>query len=214
MHVIDWNLYKTKWKHLKGIKFLPVGSCPIVDLWIGVDHSDLLYSLKDVRWHPGEPIARLTPLGWTCIGVLDHEAARTENSFTFFVNDSDKLNCLIPRLWDIGIQLVQPKEKLHRDTVAKTIAFDDGPYSVGLPWKTKRHKLPDKFKMVLRRLQNTEKRLQRSPELRVAYSEELQSYKTRQRLHLQGPYRRRETPTSLVPSHFPILSPDKSSMKT
>ena len=163
MHVIDWNLYKTKWKHLKGIKFLPVGSCPIVDLWIGVDHSDLLYSLKDVRWHPGEPIARLMPLGWTCIGVLDHEAARTENSFTFFVNDSDKLNCLIPRLWDIGIQLVQPKEKLHRDTVAKTIAFDDGPYSVGLPWKTKRHKLPDKFKMVLRRLQNTEKRLQRSP---------------------------------------------------
>ena len=33
------------------------GARPIVDLLIGVDHADLLYSLEDVRGRLGEPIA-------------------------------------------------------------------------------------------------------------------------------------------------------------
>ena len=53
---------------MKEIEFPSIGPRSIVDLLIGVDHSDLLYSLEDVRGQPGEPIARLTPLGWTCIG--------------------------------------------------------------------------------------------------------------------------------------------------
>ena len=56
MQVVDWSLYKSKWKHLKGIKVPQVGPRPIVDLLIGVDQADLLYSLEDVRGKPGEPI--------------------------------------------------------------------------------------------------------------------------------------------------------------
>ena len=62
MHVLNWNLYKTNWKHLERIK---VGPRSIVDLLIGVDQADLLYSLGDVRGRPGELILRLTQLGWT-----------------------------------------------------------------------------------------------------------------------------------------------------
>ena len=40
--VLNWNLYKTKWKHLERIKFPQVGPRPIVDLLIGVDQADLL----------------------------------------------------------------------------------------------------------------------------------------------------------------------------
>ena len=35
--------------HLKAIKFPQEGPRPIVDLVIGVDQTDLLYSLEDVR---------------------------------------------------------------------------------------------------------------------------------------------------------------------
>lgn len=63
---------------LKGIKLTQVGPRPIVDLLIGADQADLLYSLEDVRGKPGEPIARLTPLGLTCIG--NPEGASRENS--------------------------------------------------------------------------------------------------------------------------------------
>jgi len=29
----------------------------------------ILIGLEDIRGEPGEPIARLTPLGWTCVGA-------------------------------------------------------------------------------------------------------------------------------------------------
>ena len=180
MKVLNWNLYKTKWKHLEHIKFPQVGPSPIVDLLIGVDQADLLYSLEDVRGRPGEPIARLTPLGWTCIRNPELQAIQAQTNFTFLANDSHELNNLVWRFWDVDdskeIQIVKPEEKIARDVVAETLTFEDGHYSVGLPWKTKDHNLPDNFTMVMHRLQSTEKRLQKSPELAKAYSDILETY--------------------------------------
>ena len=48
MHAVDWQKHKSNWKHLENIEFPEVGPKPIVDILIGVDHSDLLYSLEDV----------------------------------------------------------------------------------------------------------------------------------------------------------------------
>ena len=70
MRVIDWGKYVAKCTHLKEIKFPSPGIRPIVDLLIGVDYAELHYSFKDVRGQPGEPVARLTPLGWTCTGTV------------------------------------------------------------------------------------------------------------------------------------------------
>ena len=145
-----------------------------------MDQADLLYSLEDVRGRPGEPIARLTPLGWTCIGNPELQASRTQTNFTFLVNDSHKLNNPVRRFWDIDdskeIQIVKPEEKIARDLVAETLTFEEGHYSVGLPWKTNDHDLPNNFTMAMHRLQNTEKRLQKSPELAKAYSDVLETY--------------------------------------
>ena len=118
MPVVDWSLYKSKWKHLKSIKFPQVGPRPIIDLLIGVDHADLLYPLEDVRGKPGESIDRLTPLGWTCIGKSGSQADTVQANFTFLVNqDSHELNNLVRRLWDFGepkeVQTVRPEEKLE-----------------------------------------------------------------------------------------------------
>ena len=70
MKVIDWGKYATKCTHLKGIQFPNPGSRPIVDLLIGIDYVELHYSFKDVRGQLREPIARLTPLGWTYTGTV------------------------------------------------------------------------------------------------------------------------------------------------
>lgn len=114
MQVVDWSLYKSKWTHLKSIKFLQEGPKPIIDLLIGVDQAKLLYSLEDVRGKPGEPIARLTPLGWTCIGRPGLRTDTVQTNFTFLVNQgSHKLNNLVRRFWDIKepkeIQTVKPE---------------------------------------------------------------------------------------------------------
>ena len=86
MPVVNWSLYKSKWKHLKSIKFPQVGPRPIIDLLIGVDHTDFLYSLEGVGGKPGEPIARLTLLGWTCIGKSGSQAVTVQANLTFLVN--------------------------------------------------------------------------------------------------------------------------------
>ena len=70
MQVINWNKHRDKWPHLQNIKFPSCGSRPIVDILIGADHCDLLLSQDEVVGASGEPIARLTPLGWTCIGHI------------------------------------------------------------------------------------------------------------------------------------------------
>ena len=44
---------------------------------IGVDYPDFHFSLKDIRGKPGEPIARLTPLEWTCIGKYLQQTNKT-----------------------------------------------------------------------------------------------------------------------------------------
>ena len=71
---VDWNQYASKWKHLTGIKFPSLGSRNTVDILIGKDLADLHYSIQDIRGKPGEPVARLTPLGWTCIGGTAYAA--------------------------------------------------------------------------------------------------------------------------------------------
>ena len=63
MEVVDWNQYASKWKHLREITFPNIDRTTTVDLLIGVDHADLLYSKQEIRGDVGEPIARLTPLG-------------------------------------------------------------------------------------------------------------------------------------------------------
>lgn len=75
--MVDWSEHKHKWMNLKGIKFPQEGPRPKEDLLIGADQADLMYSLEDVSGKPREPTARLTPLGWTCIGNPEVPGERT-----------------------------------------------------------------------------------------------------------------------------------------
>ena len=68
MTAFDWNQCIQQWPHLKHIQFPVVAERPIVDVLIGADCADLHCAIKEVQGRSGEPIARLTPLGWTCVG--------------------------------------------------------------------------------------------------------------------------------------------------
>ena len=97
MRVTDWSICAEQWPHLKGITFHQLGSQPIVDLLIGLDSADLHYSFKDIRGEPGQPIARLTPLGWTCVGDLgqaDQYNATTNFVRTYFVSEQAEMEDL------------------------------------------------------------------------------------------------------------------------
>ena len=94
MKAVNWARYTKNWNHLKDIKFRYLGPRRIVDILIGIDCADLHYSIKDVRGKPGEPVARLTLLGWTCIGhpsLCPEQNYRTNFICTYFVQEESSV---------------------------------------------------------------------------------------------------------------------------
>ena len=89
MKVIDWGKYAAKCADLKEIQFPNPGIRPIVDL-IGADYAELHYPFKDVRGQPAKPVARLTPLGWTCTGLVSGLRGgdyQSSFAYTYFVRE-------------------------------------------------------------------------------------------------------------------------------
>ena len=67
LSVVNWNQEACKWPHLKDIPFPQPAEIDSVDILIGLDHPDLHVSGCDIRGKWGEPSARKTRLGWTCV---------------------------------------------------------------------------------------------------------------------------------------------------
>ena len=88
--VENWKQSKDRWSHLKDCDFAEPAKEGFVDLLIGVDNAALHYSRADVRGEEGDPVARLEPLGWTCIGSPEGKqwsGARAHISRTLFTRD-------------------------------------------------------------------------------------------------------------------------------
>ena len=65
-----------------------------------VDYADLYYLFVDIRRNVGEPVARLEPLGWTCIGPPDDRAeagTRTHSIQTLLIKEHKKKVCNVKR---------------------------------------------------------------------------------------------------------------------
>ena len=133
MDVVDWNSCAKEWSHLKGLPFPKMGPRPIVDILIGLDCADLHYSYRDIRGKPGQPIARLTPLGWTCVGALSNlPQSRLSTHFarTYFTSDQigeESVDVVLRQFWEIdssGVQslpVMTVEDKIALDKVQKSI---------------------------------------------------------------------------------------------
>ena len=191
MKAVNWARYTKNWNHLKDIKFRYLGPRRIVDILIGIDYADLHYSIKDVRGKPGEPVARLTPLGWTCIGhpsLCPKPNYRTNFIRTYFVHEESgvELGNAVRKFWEIeddGLQvktkILKPEDQVALEALKKSIKFEDGRYEIGVPWKEEKPLMPDNYETALRRLQNTEKRLCRYPEIGKCYSDVINQYEAK-----------------------------------
>ena len=105
MRPVNWKMQAAKWEHLQGINLPDLGPRPVVCMLIGIDYAELHYSIKDICGQPGEPVARLTPLGWTCIGAADVIAGGTpltHLNIAYFVHQQEKeLTSALTSVWEI-----------------------------------------------------------------------------------------------------------------
>ena len=82
---------------MKNIDFPHSPKREIVDLLIGLDCAFLHSTIEEIRGKPSQPIARRTPLGWTCVGNLGQRYGsmlQTNFASTFFVKDQSSLERL------------------------------------------------------------------------------------------------------------------------
>ena len=91
---VDWNTCRKEWPHLRSIDFPEVSYHDVVEILIGLDAIHLHSAMEEIYREPGEPVARCTPLGWTCVGspekCLSSELSRYVQSF--HVHTSADLN--------------------------------------------------------------------------------------------------------------------------
>ena len=169
---IDWQRNSQRWNHLRGINFPKLGKKSKVDLLIGLDYVELHRLLGEMNGETVDPVARLTPLGWTCVGPIEKEET---SFFTFHTAYSQRDDQSLQRFWEVeneGIQnasKIAPKDQEVLEKVEKSIKFTDGRYEVSLPWKQRQIELPNNYEMAKKRLESTEKRLEKDVAVKELY---------------------------------------------
>ena len=121
-----------------------MGPRSIVDILIGLDCADLHFSFKDVRGNPGQPVTRLTPLGWTCIGSTGEGQDGEQTNFArayFSTGETEmsEMNAMLRRFLEIdssGIEsfpVRKDEDRIVLNRAQESIKFADGRYSVATP---------------------------------------------------------------------------------
>ncbi|XP_053400438.1 uncharacterized protein LOC128557265 [Mercenaria mercenaria] len=182
---------------------------------IGLDYSDLHQSLHEVKGGEGEPIARLTPLGWTCVGKL-HKESNSSNSYhcTFFQKGDSVLNDTLIRFREIESvetgenQMSADNLKVIQST-EQAIKYNGNRYEVSLPWKVQTTELPDNFDMAYQRLENTEKRLKKNVNIYETYRNTIERYVD---LGYVSKVEKNDGKRWYL-LHFPVLRPEKATTK-
>ena len=174
----DWTKLKTRWPHLVGIDFPALEGRRSVDLLIGSDHPELTLALEEKVGKPGEPVARRTPLGWTCVGSFGPPTDCGVVSYAQAYCSGIRMDEELKKLWDSDVLEPQPKsdlntpdEKLALEKAEGSMKCLDERYEVGIPWKKEAPSLPDNKDSAEKRLHNLEKSLKRKPEVAERYRE-------------------------------------------
>ena len=93
MRPVNWKGQSGKWKHLQGVNLPNPGPRTIIDMLIGIDYAELHFSIGNDCGQPGEPVARLTRLGGTCIGspeLREDSVQQTNFNMAHFVHNQEK----------------------------------------------------------------------------------------------------------------------------
>ena len=135
---------------------------------IGLDYLELHISLREVYGKPGNPIARLTPLGWTCIGYFS-DSNKYLTNFTYFASKKTTMlqsinNSLLKfreteDCCDVNTPVYNAEERKALLDAKQYVKWTGNCYEINLSWKRKVSQLPKNADTALKRLTNTEKRL-------------------------------------------------------
>ena len=164
----------------------------VIDLLIGGDHIWKFLLSEEIRGEEnGEgPVATNTRVGWVLSGPVKIESKHTLASVNFVAThvlkvDANPINSSleqnvpvesfdlkdsVQRLWDIESIGIRDSEESVYDSFIENISFEEGRYTVQLPFKKHHQPLPDNYELSLVRLNSLYRWLQREPALLKEYN--------------------------------------------
>jgi len=174
MKTIDWTKHCHRWNHLKHIPFPKVGHCPLVDLLIGIDYADLHSSKKRGPWSTRStsrtPNTTRLDMHWNFGRVSHFLRVMRRATLTLLCGSFGKLNPC-----SVVISKCQLKTKSFLGKRSPVLCYDRGKYQIDIPWKDN-IELPDSYSMALKRLNSTEKQLNKNPDVATAHCNNIENY--------------------------------------
>ena len=136
----------------------------------------------------------------------------------------EELNSNLKRFWEIDDMsvvctgtmednsFVRIEEQYAMKKLEQSIQFKDNIYRVCIPWKSNKRAFPNIYDMTLKRLENTEKKLARSPEIAKLYGETIEQYVNKGYIRKVSEHEQEQSKWFLP--HLSIIRLDKETTKT
>jgi len=219
LKVVDWQYQSKHWEHLRAVKFPSFQHGRKVDVLIGADYPALHEVIKEIKGDAGEPMATLTPLGWTCIGPVAKISISNDCRYfvrSYFTN-RNYLDAQLEKFWamDELPEASQPtmspdEQKVFNDANAN-IRYIGGRYEIPTPWREERDNIPSTQRLAESRLLSLMKKLSKDEDLKVKYSKIIANHQAKgyiSEVEKNGS----ESSEWLLP-HFPVVRDDKETTK-
>jgi hypothetical protein len=163
-----------------------------IDILIGAEIFWDLLCVGQIKATKVHPVFQKTHLGWIAGGAMRLPAKLPQNSVTnlhVVTSAVNPLDARIAKFWEIEETPVHKSltsaERACETHFISTVKRDnDGRFTVRLPFKDNSKQLGSSYDIALKRLHGLERRLKRSPDLRVSYQLFLDEY---QSLHHMSP---------------------------
>ena len=151
---------------------------------IGCDHYWELVT-GSVRRNERGPTAIHTKLGWVLCGPTDTPLVEHTSSCTVTTHslradsqptctETTQLSEQLRAFWELESLGIVEEEKTLYDEFAATIRFQDGRYTVPLPWKEFHEPLGNNYQLCEKRLRGLLKRLRHEPAMLMQYNSTIQ----------------------------------------
>ncbi|XP_044170405.1 uncharacterized protein LOC122954427 [Acropora millepora] len=183
LHGQDLNWVKENYPHLREIEFadsLSDNGPMKIDLLIGSDYIWNFFNGSTIRGEESVecgPVAVSTTVGWVLSGPVKNLPKEKLSSIQFSSThvlrvdsrSNDTLYEDFEKLWDLDSIGIREKDTVL-EAFEKNVIFQDGRYSVHLPWKEHHKLLPDNYENSVARLSSQLKQLRRDPEVLREYN--------------------------------------------
>ncbi|XP_071950851.1 uncharacterized protein [Antedon mediterranea] len=217
----DWSSVNKDWDHLRDIEFLVISSQrKEIDLLIGVDCPQLHTALEEKCGGPGEPVARRTPLGWTCVGPLSRSLRTISlhvNTYKTSRERSNDVDELMRKFWEVDsygvsdLKIYKAEDERVIQKVSESLTAVDERYSVNIPWREEGLNMDNNYEMAFKRLECLERKLTRDKMLGDNYQNVLDNYRSK------GYVRKIDQSLTELNQwflpHFPVVKPERETTK-